>query len=43
MFLFTKDDEGKFNFDQNKVINPETGEPVSFSFVCVHLPAHCTD
>ncbi|XP_053298335.1 dipeptidyl peptidase 3 [Pleuronectes platessa] len=27
--LFVKDDEGKFNFDENKVINPETGEPVS--------------
>eukprot|EP00064_Thunnus_orientalis_P007283 superscaffoldBa00000796_g7303 len=24
-----KDDQGKFNFDQNKVINPETGELVS--------------
>lgn len=27
--LFVQDDEGKFNFDQNKVINPETGETVS--------------
>uniref|UniRef100_A0A4W6F2F8 Dipeptidyl peptidase 3 n=1 Tax=Lates calcarifer TaxID=8187 RepID=A0A4W6F2F8_LATCA len=24
-----QDDKGKFNFDQSKVINPETGEPVS--------------
>uniref|UniRef100_A0A3Q3BMH5 Dipeptidyl peptidase 3 n=1 Tax=Haplochromis burtoni TaxID=8153 RepID=A0A3Q3BMH5_HAPBU len=27
--LFVQDDMGKFNFDQSKVINPETGEPVS--------------
>ncbi|KAK7925906.1 hypothetical protein WMY93_008216 [Mugilogobius chulae] len=27
--LFVQDDDGKFNFDQNKVINPETGKPVS--------------
>uniref|UniRef100_A0A3Q3WMX7 Dipeptidyl peptidase 3 n=1 Tax=Mola mola TaxID=94237 RepID=A0A3Q3WMX7_MOLML len=27
--LFVKDDNGKFNFDQNKVINPESGELVS--------------
>uniref|UniRef100_A0A669E051 Dipeptidyl peptidase 3 n=1 Tax=Oreochromis niloticus TaxID=8128 RepID=A0A669E051_ORENI len=27
--LFVQDDKGKFNFDQSKVINPETGEPVS--------------
>ncbi|XP_034033982.1 dipeptidyl peptidase 3 isoform X1 [Thalassophryne amazonica] len=27
--LFIKDDKGKFNFDQNKVVNPETGEKVS--------------
>uniref|UniRef100_A0A8C6TME1 Dipeptidyl peptidase 3 n=1 Tax=Neogobius melanostomus TaxID=47308 RepID=A0A8C6TME1_9GOBI len=27
--LFVQDDEGKFNFDQSKVINPETGEAVS--------------
>lgn len=27
--LFVKDDKGEFNFDQTKVINPETGEPVS--------------
>lgn len=27
--LFVQDDEGKFNFDQDKVINPETGETVS--------------
>ncbi|KAM9846344.1 dipeptidyl peptidase 3 [Aulostomus maculatus] len=27
--LFVQDDNGKFNFDQSKVINPETGEPVS--------------
>uniref|UniRef100_A0A8C2WVL1 Dipeptidyl peptidase 3 n=1 Tax=Cyclopterus lumpus TaxID=8103 RepID=A0A8C2WVL1_CYCLU len=27
--LFVQDDMGKFNFDQSKVTNPETGEPVS--------------
>nr|XP_057942495.1 dipeptidyl peptidase 3 [Doryrhamphus excisus]XP_057942496.1 dipeptidyl peptidase 3 [Doryrhamphus excisus] len=27
--LFVQDDKGQFNFDQNKVINPETGEQVS--------------
>uniref|UniRef100_A0A672ZTX3 Dipeptidyl peptidase 3 n=1 Tax=Sphaeramia orbicularis TaxID=375764 RepID=A0A672ZTX3_9TELE len=27
--LFVEDDKGKFNFDQSKVINPETGELVS--------------
>uniref|UniRef100_A0A672G241 Dipeptidyl peptidase 3 n=1 Tax=Salarias fasciatus TaxID=181472 RepID=A0A672G241_SALFA len=27
--LFVQDDSGKFNFDQTKVINPETKEPVS--------------
>uniref|UniRef100_A0A3B4WVI5 Dipeptidyl peptidase 3 n=1 Tax=Seriola lalandi dorsalis TaxID=1841481 RepID=A0A3B4WVI5_SERLL len=27
--LFVQDDKGKFNFDQSKVINPETGEKVS--------------
>ncbi|TWW74509.1 dipeptidyl peptidase 3 [Takifugu rubripes] len=27
--LFVQDDNGKFNFDQEKVINPETGEQVS--------------
>uniref|UniRef100_A0A665U9Q2 Dipeptidyl peptidase 3 n=1 Tax=Echeneis naucrates TaxID=173247 RepID=A0A665U9Q2_ECHNA len=27
--LFVQDDKGKFNFDQNKVVNPETGELVS--------------
>uniref|UniRef100_A0A8C4DI33 Dipeptidyl peptidase 3 n=1 Tax=Dicentrarchus labrax TaxID=13489 RepID=A0A8C4DI33_DICLA len=27
--LFVQDDKGKFNFDQSKVTNPETGEPVS--------------
>ncbi|KAM9780860.1 dipeptidyl peptidase 3 [Syngnathus typhle] len=27
--LFVQDNKGKFNFDQNKVINPETGKPVS--------------
>uniref|UniRef100_A0A667YRT1 Dipeptidyl peptidase 3 n=1 Tax=Myripristis murdjan TaxID=586833 RepID=A0A667YRT1_9TELE len=27
--LFVQDDKGKFNFDQSKVINPETGEQVS--------------
>ncbi|KAK2828168.1 hypothetical protein Q5P01_019202 [Channa striata] len=27
--LFVRDDKGKFNFDKSKVINPETGEPVS--------------
>uniref|UniRef100_H3DLJ9 Dipeptidyl peptidase 3 n=1 Tax=Tetraodon nigroviridis TaxID=99883 RepID=H3DLJ9_TETNG len=27
--LFVQDDNGKFNFDQGKVINPETGEQVS--------------
>lgn len=30
---FLQDDKGKFNFDESKVINPETGEPVSL-FVC---------
>lgn len=28
--VLPQDDHGKFNFDQSKVINPETGEPVSF-------------
>uniref|UniRef100_A0A146P4W4 Dipeptidyl peptidase 3 n=2 Tax=Fundulus heteroclitus TaxID=8078 RepID=A0A146P4W4_FUNHE len=27
--LFVQDDGGKFNFDQSKVVNPETGERVS--------------
>uniref|UniRef100_A0AAQ5Z7J4 Dipeptidyl peptidase 3 n=1 Tax=Amphiprion ocellaris TaxID=80972 RepID=A0AAQ5Z7J4_AMPOC len=27
--LFVQDDQGKFNFDESKVVNPETGEPVS--------------
>ncbi|MED6238575.1 bifunctional diacylglycerol diphosphate phosphatase/phosphatidate phosphatase, partial [Ataeniobius toweri] len=27
--LFVQDDHGKFNFDQSKVVNPETGEKVS--------------
>ncbi|CAL1573218.1 unnamed protein product [Knipowitschia caucasica] len=27
--LFVQDDEGKFNFDQTKLINPETGERVT--------------
>uniref|UniRef100_A0A3Q1GZG7 Dipeptidyl peptidase 3 n=1 Tax=Acanthochromis polyacanthus TaxID=80966 RepID=A0A3Q1GZG7_9TELE len=27
--LFVQNDQGKFNFDQSKVVNPETGEPVS--------------
>ncbi|XP_054610474.1 dipeptidyl peptidase 3 [Dunckerocampus dactyliophorus] len=27
--LFVQDDKGQFNFDQNKVTNPETGEQVS--------------
>ncbi|XP_068187374.1 dipeptidyl peptidase 3 [Antennarius striatus] len=27
--LFVQDDNGKLNFDQSKVVNPETGEPVS--------------
>ncbi|XP_053702230.1 dipeptidyl peptidase 3 [Synchiropus splendidus] len=27
--LFVQDDTGKFNFDREKVVNPETGEPVS--------------
>uniref|UniRef100_A0A8D3BUB4 Dipeptidyl peptidase 3 n=1 Tax=Scophthalmus maximus TaxID=52904 RepID=A0A8D3BUB4_SCOMX len=27
--LFVQDDKGKFNFDQSKVMNPETSEPVS--------------
>ncbi|KAM3868612.1 dipeptidyl peptidase 3 [Diretmus argenteus] len=27
--LFVQDDKGKFNFDQTKVVNPETGEPIS--------------
>ncbi|XP_061754696.1 dipeptidyl peptidase 3 isoform X1 [Nerophis ophidion] len=27
--LFVQDDKGKFNFDQSKVTNPETGEQVS--------------
>lgn len=31
-----QDDNGKFNFDQNKVINPESGELVSI-FFCPHL------
>lgn len=26
---FLQDDNGKFNFDKEKVINPETGEQVS--------------
>lgn len=34
LHLFLQDDKGKFNFDESKVINPETGEPVSL-FVCV--------
>ena len=29
--LLQQDDKGKFNFDQSKVTNPETGEPVSLS------------
>ncbi|XP_017276869.1 dipeptidyl peptidase 3 [Kryptolebias marmoratus] len=27
--LFVQDDKGEFNFDQSKVVNPETGEAVS--------------
>lgn len=35
--LFSKDDHGKFNFDQSNVVNPETGEKVSFdSIVNIH-------
>ncbi|XP_008331494.1 dipeptidyl peptidase 3 isoform X2 [Cynoglossus semilaevis] len=30
--LFVQDDQGKFNFDQNKVVNPETGELVSSAY-----------
>lgn len=33
LHVFIQDDKGKFNFDESKVINPETGEPVSL-FVC---------
>lgn len=29
LHFFLQDDNGQFNFDQDKVINPETGEPVS--------------
>lgn len=28
LLWFLQDDNGKFNFDQEKVINPETGEQV---------------
>lgn len=35
---FRQDDNGKFNFDQEKVINPETGEQVSCAeFSCCSL------
>lgn len=36
LHLFLQDDKGKFNFDESKVINPETGEPVSL-FVCTPI------